>query len=110
MPVWEQLAPEQRRQLLRFVCSFAWADLRVGPEERRYVARLVERLELGPVERRDVRRWLRVPPKPESVDPTSVPLAHRQLFLEAVEGIVAADGRVTPEERESLALFSALLR
>lgn len=108
--MWQKLEPEERRQLLRFVCSFAWADLRVGPEERRYVASLVERLELGPDEQCEVRRWLRVPPPPESVDPTAVPLEHRQFFLEILEEIVAADGRVSPEERENLALFAALLR
>ena len=29
--------------LMRFVCSFAWADLEVKPEERKLVARLIRR-------------------------------------------------------------------
>ncbi len=108
--MWEQLEPSERLRLLRFVCCFAWADLEVGPEERDFVAGLVERLGIGAEERREVRQWLRVPPQPDAVDPGSVPLQHRRLFLEAIEGIVAADGSVSPDERESLALFTALLR
>jgi hypothetical protein len=105
----EALSSQERSRLLRFVCSFAWADLRVGPEERRYVAGLIERLALGAEERGEVARWLRVPPKPEAVDPTAIPREHRTLFLDAIRGVVEADGRVSPEEREHLALFATLL-
>lgn len=98
-----------RLRLMRFVCSFAWADLEVRPEERAYVGRLLERLELDPSERSEVRGWLRVPPDPAEVDPTDIPLAHRKLFVEAVEGAIRADGELTAEERENLRLFRALL-
>ena len=36
----EGLDARQRLQLIKFVCSFAWADLEVRPEERSFVARL----------------------------------------------------------------------
>ena len=100
---------KDRLHLMRFVCSFAWADLEIRPEERAYVARLIERLELDPGERREVREWLRVPPDPGEVDPTDIPLEHRRLFVAAVEGAIAADGELAPEERENLQLFRALL-
>lgn len=106
----DELDPRQRLQLMQFVCSFAWADLKVQDEEREFVRRMVERLELGPEERAQVRGWLQSPPPPESIDPTSVPTAHRKLFLEAVEGLVAADGEIAPEERESLELLRELFR
>ena len=38
------LAPETRLTLMKFVCSFAWADLEITDAEREYVARLVRLL------------------------------------------------------------------
>jgi hypothetical protein len=107
--VLDALSTLDRQRLLRFVCSFAWADLRVGPEEKRYVAALIDRLALGESERLEVAHWLRVPPPPEAVDPIAIPREHRSIFLDAIRGVVEADGCVSPEEREHLALFSALL-
>ena len=53
-----QLDRAERLRLMKFVCSFAWADLEIRPEERAFVARLVRRLELDPDERRRVESWL----------------------------------------------------
>ncbi len=104
------LERKDRLRLIRFVCSFAWADLEIQPEEREYVKKLIERLELEPADRGQARQWLRVPPDAGEVDPTDIPLEHRKLFLREVEGAVAADGELAPEERENLRLFKALLR
>ena len=104
-----QLESAERLQLLKFVCSFAWADLEVRPEEREYVARLIQRLEMDRVEAQQVQGWLRVPPPPEAVDPTEIPAAHRVLFLEAIQGVIESDGDVAEEERESLELLKLLL-
>ena len=98
-----------RLELMKFVCTFAWADLSVHPAERSFVARLMARLGLDPEDEAQVRDWLRAPPPPESVDPTRIPRAHRKLFLAAIDGVIAADGRITPEERESLALLKELM-
>jgi len=106
----EELDATQRLQLIQFLCSFAWADLEVRDEERAFVRQMVERLELGPEERLQAQGWLESPPPAESIDPTSVPAAHRKLFLEAVEQIVVADGEIAPEERESLELLRELFR
>jgi uncharacterized tellurite resistance protein B-like protein len=103
--VLDDLDARQRLQLIKFVCSFAWADLEVRAEERSFVARLVDRLELDARERRQVKRWLDRPPLPESVDPMTIPPSHRKSFLEAIEGVVAADGEISTEERESLAVL-----
>jgi uncharacterized tellurite resistance protein B-like protein len=43
----DQLDREDRLRLMRFVCSFAWADLEVQPEERAFVRRLIARLDLA---------------------------------------------------------------
>jgi hypothetical protein len=96
--------------LLRFVCSFAWADLAVTPEEREFVSGMIRRLGLREDERVEVEGWLAEPPPPESVDPALVPKEHRMRFVRAVESIIAVDGEVTPTEQEQLVVFARLLR
>jgi uncharacterized tellurite resistance protein B-like protein len=107
--VLDRLETRDRLRLMKFVCSFAWADLEIRPEEREYVAKVMAKLGLSDEERRQVEGWLEVPPSPDSVDPTSIPQEHKLLFLEAVEGVIIADGEISPEERENLGLFKALL-
>ena len=106
--MFSDMNPADRIRLMQFVCSFAWADLEVRPEERKFIGDLVLRLELGADETRQVQRWLEVPPAPEDLDPTDVPRLHREAFLEAIEGLIRADGEVADEERENLALFKQL--
>jgi uncharacterized tellurite resistance protein B-like protein len=100
----------ERLQLLRFVTSFAWADLEVSAAERAYIHRLVARLKLDREEAEKVESWIKVPPPEESVDPTTVPHEHRQVFLATVREMVEADGDISEEERESLALLEQLTR
>ena len=52
---------------------------------------------------------LELPPPADEVDPTTVPAAHRQLFLTTLETVVHADGKVVPAESESLQLFRDLM-
>ncbi len=105
-----ELTREERLLLMSFVCSFAWADLEVKPEERALVARMIRRLQLDDEEKRQVLEWLDSPPPAGTVDPKLVPKAHRMKFLRAVESTVTVDGEVSPEERESLVLFAKLIR
>jgi hypothetical protein len=105
-----KLSRPERMRLMRFVCSFAWADLEVQDEERAFVARLMTKLDLDDEERNQVAAWLKVPPPPEEVDPSQVPREHRKLFLDTVRQLVAADRVLDPEESENLALFEQLLR
>lgn len=104
-----ELNADERMLLLRFVCTFAWADLEIDGEERLYVGRLVDRLHLEPDECKQVRQWLKVPPAPEEVDPQEVPIRHRQLFLDAIQGVVAADLDISGEERESVELLRQMI-
>jgi uncharacterized tellurite resistance protein B-like protein len=106
----QDLAPPDRMQLMKFVCSFAWADLQIHPHERQYIAQLVQRLELGSDERNQIDRWLEVPPHPHEIDPTSISHENRKTFVESIIGIIESDGMVSEEERESLAIFEQLLR
>jgi uncharacterized tellurite resistance protein B-like protein len=105
-----RLSPAERLQLLRFVTSFAWSDLEITAGERAYVHRLVSRLRLTREEARQVEGWLESPPPEDEVDPTTIPREHRDVFLGAVREMVEADGEVSPEEREALALLEQLTR
>ena len=104
-----KIEPAARMNLLKFVCSFAWTDLNVAQQERDLVMRIAGRMNLSNPEVQQVAEWLRVPPRAEEIDPTSVPMAHRQVFLQAAELTVKADGRVVPAERDQLAVFRKLL-
>jgi hypothetical protein len=106
----EDLDPAERLQLMKFVCAVAWSDLRVTGEERRFVGECIRRLALTDAERQQVWQWLEVPPQPEEVDPQEIRRDHRRLFMDAIERVVAADARVTPQERETLALLRELMR
>jgi uncharacterized membrane protein YebE (DUF533 family) len=106
----QRLNKSDRMRLMRFVCSFAWADLEIQKEERAFVGKLVKQLDLDQDERREVEAMLQRPPKPEDVDPARVPLQHRELFLDAVRAVIAADGSIAQEEHENLELFEALLK
>jgi len=106
MPL-SRLSPADRMQLMRFVCSFAWADLRVHERERALIKKMVRALHLDAREKAQVERWLSSPPE---ADPAAVPSAHRQLFIDAVRAVIVADGLVTVEEREQLRLLEEMLR
>lgn len=94
---------------MKFVCSFAWADLEIRPAERAFIGGLIERLALHEEEQAMVRSWLEVPPPVELVDPMLVPREHRQIFLEEIKGVIESDGEISPEERESFEIFEALI-
>jgi uncharacterized tellurite resistance protein B-like protein len=105
----DQLDRRDRLRLVEFVCSFAWADLEIHPEERVFIAQLIRRLGLDDDEDLQVQKWLERPPQLDEVDPTSIPTAHRRVFVEAIEGLIEADGEVSEEESETLEIFKQLL-
>ena len=105
----DQLDRRDRLRLVEFVCSFAWADLEVKPEERVFISRLISRLELDEEENLKVQQWLDRPPSLDGLDPMSIPPAHRRIFLEEIEGLIESDGEVSEEERDSLEIFKQLL-
>jgi len=106
----DSLDKEERLRLMKFICSFAWADLEVQDAERSFVHDMVERLHLDEGERAMVSEWMEVPPPAEELDPTEIPVAHRQLFLDAARAMIIADGRVDQDEAENLVLLEQLMR
>jgi uncharacterized tellurite resistance protein B-like protein len=105
----KKLDRDDRMRLMKFVCSFAWADLRIADQERRFVQKMIRNLQLEPSEAEQVEKWLELPPRAEEVDPNDIPREHKRIFLEYARDIVAADGDVTEEERENLTLLEMLL-
>jgi uncharacterized tellurite resistance protein B-like protein len=106
----EDLDTEARMRLIGFLCSFAWADLEVQEAERAFVLRILDKFMLDPSEREQAELWLKVPPRPEEVDPIDIPADQRQVFLATAMQLVTADGQVSPAEMETLSLFEKLLR
>jgi hypothetical protein len=70
----------------------------------------MKRLELNPAEKQQVEAWLEVPPPAEELDPAEVPRAHRQLFVDTARAMIASDGVIAANERESLDLLEMLLK
>jgi uncharacterized tellurite resistance protein B-like protein len=108
-PMLDQLDRRDRLRLVEFVCSFAWADFEIQPEERVFISRLIQRLELDEQEDLQIQQWLDRPPSLDDLDPTSIPREHRRFFVEAIEGLISADGEIAEEERETFEIFKQLL-
>ena len=105
----DRLKGRERLNLLKFVCSFAWADLEIRSEERRFIKRLVERLDLDPDEAERVEHWLELPPSPDAVDPAHIPHKHREVFLAVLDQVIRADGEIAMEAQEHIALLREML-
>jgi uncharacterized tellurite resistance protein B-like protein len=106
----DKLSREERLQLMRFVCSFAWADLHVHAHEREFVRKMIRRLHLNAEEAKQVHSWLEVPPEADAVDPTRIPRAHREIFLKAARQVMSVDGEIDAEEQENFRLLEQLTR
>ena len=99
-----------RLKLLRFVCAMAWADLEVVEAEREALRELLRRLELDDAETRaQVQRWLALPPPADEVDPLTIPLEQRELFVRECQRMVEADGVVVDAERDAMELLRGIL-
>ena len=99
----------EKLDLVRFVCTFAWADLDIAEPERKFVCELVERLGLPDEAVEQAISWLDFPPNEDEVDPNMVPDAHRKLFLDVALEMVGADGVADVMEIENYALFKLLM-
>lgn len=104
-----EMPKAERLRLLKFVCSFAWTDLKITDGERSVIRQLVAAHKLDSDEQAQVAAWLEVPPAAAEVDPLDIPAEHRELFLEGARMIIVADGHVAPVERDVLHTFEELL-
>jgi uncharacterized tellurite resistance protein B-like protein len=109
MIMFEQLSRDDRLLLLRFVCAFAWTDLEIRDGERKFVERLVQRMQLSAEDRAEVAGYLHVAPAPGSTSPALVPREHRRVFIDSVRALIYADGEVDAEERDRFERLRAAL-
>jgi uncharacterized tellurite resistance protein B-like protein len=107
--MFEQLSRDDRLLLLRFVCAFAWTDLEIKDGERKFVQRLMDRMQLSADDRKEVEGYLHVAPSPESTNPKLVPPEHRRIFIDAIRALIYADGEVDTEERQRFEQLQAAL-
>ncbi|MEM1416441.1 MAG: TerB family tellurite resistance protein [Myxococcota bacterium] len=105
----QALDREDRLRLMRFICSFAWADLEVQSEERQFVGKLIKQLDLDDEEVAQVEAWLQVPPTADELDPAEIPAEHRQLFLDTARAMIVADGKIDADEAVNFDLLEQLL-
>ena len=103
----EKLRKRDRLKLMQLACVAAWSDMSIQDEERRVVQKLAESLALGEEEMAFVERWLVAPPP--DFDPYDIPFEHRGLFLKTIMDVVEADGRIDPEESETIRLLRELM-
>lgn len=103
----EGMSPDTRRKLLQMACVAAWSDLDVSPTEKDVVLGLAAELAVGETGLDEVKAWLKGAP-PE-FDPYDIPRKHRTDFLEALERVIRADGRLDPEECVTLGIIRELV-
>jgi hypothetical protein len=104
----EELLREEKLQVLRFICAFAWADLEIREEERALVNRFIEAIDLPKDCYQQVYSWLDHPPRPEEIDPYDIPTELRTAVLYAAEAMMVTDGDVDSRELELLQLLKSL--
>lgn len=103
------LESEDRLRLMKFVCSFAWADLEIAESERKMVGKLMRKMKLSKEEKAQVESWLELPPRAEELDPSLIPDEHRALFLTTAREMIEVDGEIATEEVENFELLEQLL-
>lgn len=101
------MTPTTRKKLVQMACIAAWSDLEIHESERQVVFDLATQLALPDNDLDDVREWLKAPPP--DFDPYEIPNEHRAAFLEAFLEVVTADGRIDPEESETIRLLRELV-
>ena len=107
--MFDQLSSEDRLRLIRFVCSFAWADIEIRDEERQFVLDLIRDLQLNADEKAEVAQYLLEPPRPEEIDPMDIPVSHKKIFLDMALGMIASDGQIVPREAANYNLLQQLI-
>jgi uncharacterized tellurite resistance protein B-like protein len=105
-PMSYQIDRKHRLRLMQFLCSFAWADGKVRKQEKILVRRFAEFLDFDDEAIRNIEAWLKQAPRLEEFDTSELSRADRVIFVEAIESVILADGKIAAEEQ---ALFDRFL-
>jgi len=104
--MFDDLTAEERKALLKLVCSFVWIDHEVDDDEKAFVRDLLGKLDLEHRERLEVEEWLEVPPPDDALD--EVPPKHRRLFISTARRVLDADGKISEDEAQHITLLELL--
>lgn len=96
-----------RKRLAQAACVAAWSDTDIAQQEREIVMDLCRILDLSERDTKEVQGWLQH--GPPDLDPFDIRTEHRTIFLDVVNSVFAADGRIDPMESETLRLLKELL-
>ena len=105
----QSLTLQEKLDLLAFASAFAWADLEIQQQEKRIYMALVDEMGLAGNEREIALSLLSSPPRAEQIDPMSIPVEHRTLFLSTAHNIILADNELKATEASLLDLLRSLL-
>jgi tellurite resistance protein len=100
-----ELSENERVDLVRFLCSFAWADGEVQAEERAVLGRVIDGLSLDPGRHAEVTAWLSEAPDMDGFDFGAIAEDKRAVFLDLAFEVAAAHGGLGGEELGKLKMF-----
>ena len=106
----DALTEAEQIDLMRFLCSFAWADGEVQAQEKVVLERVLSSLTLSEAGRAEASRWLFRPPNMEGFDFGAIPPDKRALFLDRAFEVAAAHGGLGKEELRHLQMFMSFDR
>lgn len=92
------LSRDDRDRLFQYLIAAMWADGEVAPEELDVLTDMLLELELDAGEMQRVTAMLHSRPRVDELKASDVPLAHREMLVDAVRRGVLADGEVSERE------------
>ena len=104
----EELTEDERIDLMRFLCSFAWADGEVQAEERAVLERILAHSGLSRERRAAAMSWLIEPPDMEGFDFAAISPEKRSLFLDLAFEVASAHGGLAGDELRQLQMFMSV--
>ena len=102
------LLADEKLQIMRFVCAFAWADLKIHEAERSLINRFMDALEVNEAGRQAIEDMMKRPPRPEDIDPYDLAPELRETVIQAAEAMTVTDGEISPREKELMSLLRDL--
>ena len=103
-----KLLHDEKVLIFKFLCVLAWADFIIHPNERKLIEQLALDFQVGPNINQMIQGWLQHPPRPEEVDPYTIPTELIELILEHACGVAKADGGIDIWELEMIELLHSL--
>lgn len=103
-----KLLREEQILIFKFLCVLAWADFKIHPAERKFIEELAQNFELPLDIHHMIKGWLQHPPRPEEVDPYSIPQELLEILLEQSSQLAKSDGSIVMEELEIIELLHSL--